>query len=54
MEHRYIMGKNFISTVRTTADSSFTKKFKSKKHVWTAKEKELIAKYRKGQIWKNL
>lgn len=28
--------------------------FKSKKHEWLPKEKELISKYRKGLIWKDL
>lgn len=28
--------------------------FKSKKVIWSPKEKELITKYRKGLIWKDI
>ena len=54
MNQYYILGKNFTKDVERIARSPLNVKFKSEKVVWTAKEKELITKYRKGQIWKNL
>ena len=54
MKQYYIMGNNFVRITRDTSNYSFTKKYKSKKHKWTSKEKELISKYRKGLIWKDI
>ena len=54
MKQYYILGKNFYRDTNTLAKSTVCKKFRSEKMIWSPKEKELITKYRKGLIWKDI
>lgn len=38
MQQRYTLGRNFYKSVNSVAKSTVRKRFKSEKHVWTAKE----------------
>jgi hypothetical protein len=54
MPQYYTMGKTFHMNTKSLVKDSMTTRFKSKKRVMTAKEKELITKFRKGLIWKDI
>jgi hypothetical protein len=54
MRQYYTLGKNFNQGVKRIAKSPLNVVFKSEKVILCPKAKELITKYRKGQIWKDI
>lgn len=53
MQHRYLMTKTLFTTSRGIKESRKIK-FKSESTPLDPKAKELLTKYRKGLIWKEL
>lgn len=54
MRHEYLMTKGLFIESRRIGKNCKNVKFKSEKNQLDTKAKELLTKFRKGLIWKNL
>lgn len=54
MNQYYVMGNSFYKATNKLVKESLRQNFKSKKKLLSAKERELITKFRKGLIWKDI
>lgn len=54
MAYRYLLTKKLFKLSREISQEETTKKFKSDKKEIHPKAKELITKYRRGLIWKDI